>query len=171
MKRKVTSQSFLMMLLILFGGMLMSQISMVGIFVYLALSGEFHEEQSALQTMLYVVPIVATLSFGLSLVLPSRWIATAADKPTLSEKLRGFQTATIVKMAMLEMPAVLGCVAFSMTGEFYFLAVNVVSVGLFATVFPSKNKLIESLRLDSSETALINDPSAVVMEYDVTNDD
>jgi hypothetical protein len=170
-KRKVTSEGYFRMLLILFGAMLMSQMSMVGIFLFLVLTGEWAETPDMLIPMAYAVPAVACIGFGLSFVLPVRLMAAAADKATLSEKLRGYQMAMIIKIVLLEIPALLGCVGFYMTGSYFFLIANVVSIALFANAFPARNKVIEALRLSGAEIDVVNDGQAVVMEYDISDAD
>jgi hypothetical protein len=169
--RKMSSESFFRMLLILFGAMLMSQVTLVGTFLYLAFTGEMPPpDPELIQVFAYVVPAVACVCFGLSFVFPVKLINNAANKPSLSGKLRGYQAATIIKIALFEAPAVLGCVAYYLTGEYYWLIVNLVSLLLFATAFPTKEKVIDCLHLSGQEVELLNDPKAIVMEYEVTND-
>lgn len=170
-KRKLSSGSYFRMLMILFGAMLMSQVAMAGIFVYLTLSQAMALDPDMLGIMIYVVPVMACSMFGLSFVVFSKMVNTAAEKNALSDKLRGFQMAMVVRMALLEAPAVLAAVSIFLTGSIYFLAVNAVSVLLFAVMIPRKEKVIELLRLTSPEIDLVSDPQAIVMEYEVTTAD
>lgn len=169
-KRKISSESFFRMLLILFGAMLTSQLSMVGIFIYLSISGQITPEPHDVPELYYLVPIVACTGFGLSFLLPAKLVANAAQKPTLGDKLRGYQTAFIIRLSMLEAPALLGCIALYLTGGFDWLIVNAIALPFFWLAMPTKEKVIEALHLSGPEIELVNDPKAIVMEYDTTDD-
>jgi hypothetical protein len=170
-KRKVTSEGFFRILLILTGAMIMSQVSMVGAFIYLAIMGELLPDPAAAAIMVYVLPIVACTSFGASFFLPNMLMAKAADKPTLAEKMRGYQTAFMIRLILVELPAILACVTFYLSSEYYWLTVNAISILLLAMAFPSRQKAIDALRLSGPEVALVNDPKAVLMENTVSSAD
>ncbi len=170
-KRKLSSGSYFRTLMILFGAMLVSQVAMAGVFVYLTISQEIAEDPEMMSVMVYVVPVMACSMIGLSFVIFSKMVNAAADKSSLSDKLRGFQTAMIMRMALLEGPAILAATAIFLTGSIYFLVVNAVSVLMFAMMIPRKEKVIELLRLTSPEINLVNDPDATVMEYEVSDAD
>lgn len=169
-KRQITSESYLRLMLILFGGMMMSQVSMVAVCIYLAVTGELYPEPDLIPLLPYVVPTVACLGFGLAFVLPAKLIAKAAEKSMFAEKLRGYQTAMIIKLALLELPSVAGCIAFCFTGDYYWCAVNLVALLFFATSFPTKQKVIDGLRLSGDEVRLLNDPKANIMEIEIDED-
>lgn len=147
----------------------MGQLSMIGMFVYISMVDPTQAQPDLVMTFAYFVPSVSAICFGLSFVLPAKLVSAAADKATLSAKLRGFQTALIIRMALLEMPSLLGCVAFLLTGEYYWFAANLVSMLLFAMLFPTRDKVIDGLRLSGAEVEVLNDPKAIVMEYEYTN--
>lgn len=168
--RPVTSAGYFQKLLILFGGILSSQVMMVGVFIYLVVVEGQPTSEELLETMFYVVPAVAVSGFGASFVLHGRMLAKAAEKPNLTAKLQAYQVAFILRLALLEAPAFLGAIAFFLTGSFYFLAVNVVSILLVAMAFPSKERAIDALQLRHDELEKVNDPGAVVMTYEVTPD-
>jgi hypothetical protein len=170
-KRKLSSASYFRMLMILFGAMLMSQVGMAVVFVYLTISQEIAEDPALMHVLVYVVPVLACSMIGLSFVLFSKMVNAASEKSALSDKLRGFQTAMIIRMALLEAPAILAAVSIFLTGSIYFLVVNAVSVLMFALMIPRKEKAIASLRLSASEIDIVNDPEAIVMEYEVGDAD
>ena len=169
-KRKISSASYFRLLMILFGAMLASQVAMAGVFVYLTISQQMAEDPELMSVMVFVVPVMATSMIGLSFVVFSKLVNAAAEKSSLSDKLRGFQTATLLRMALLEAPSLLAAVSIFLTGSTYFLVVNAVSIVLLALTIPRKEKVIELLRLTSPEIDLLNDPSAIVMEFDVSAD-
>jgi len=84
----------------------------LGIVVFLV-----HREESALGAnetapmISYVSAAVALMSLGMFPVIPRAIRAQGKDP------LRAFQTASIVRAAMLEMPALLGCVAYMLEGK------------------------------------------------------
>ncbi len=159
------------MLMILFGAMLMSQVGTAVIFVYLAISQKIAEDPELMTAMVYVVAAIACSMIGLSFLIFSKMVNAASEKSALSDKLRGFQTAMIIRMALLEAPAILAAVAIFLTGSFYFLVVNAVTLVMFAMMIPRKDKVIALLRLSAPEIHLVNDPGSIVMEYEVGSAD
>jgi hypothetical protein len=171
-KRKVTSEAFFRTLLILFAGMLMSQFTFAGVMVYMQLTGELELTAGGLEPM-WTYILIGGASIGLltSPLLANMFIAKAAMKPTLSEKLRGYQTASIIRYALLELPSILGIVGFMNTGAYWFFGFTGASVISFLLVIPNKQRAIEALRLNHEEAALVNDPAAVLMEYETSTSD
>lgn len=170
--RKITSEAYFRTLLILWAAMLMSHFSVGGVAVYLSFSGELPPYDAETATILiYVLAGVGATCLGTAVVLVNGLIAKAADKPNLKEKLRGYQSASIIRFALLEGPSVLGLIGVMITGELLFLIASAVSVASLVVFRPSKQSAIEGLRLSGDELRLVEDPRAVVMEVEVTTAD
>ncbi|MEY3442158.1 MAG: hypothetical protein RLZZ519_439 [Bacteroidota bacterium] len=170
-KRKVTSEGYFRLLLILFAAMLFSQFTLVGTMIFLQQMGEIHLDEAGLSsTMMYVLIAAATVGLLASNVVGNMLIVKARSKPILSEKLRGYQTASILRYALLELPTVVGIYGFLSTGQYWFFTFSAVAVALFLMIIPRKEKVCEVLQLNHDEIALLNDPKAVIMEYETSAD-
>lgn len=170
-KRKVTSEGYFRLLLILFAAMLFSQFTLVGTMIFLQQMGEIHLDEAGLSTtMLYVLIAAATTGLLASNGIGNVLIIKARSKPTLSEKLRGYQTASILRYALLELPTLIGTYGFLSTGQYWFFIFSGLVIGIFVLIRPRKEKIYEVLQLNHDEIALLNDPKAVVMEYETSND-
>jgi hypothetical protein len=169
-KRKVTSAGYLRLLTLLYAAMFASQVLFAGTCIFLQTSGEFPpQDPESTEILTYALVAVGSIGLGMSFLLFSRMVNSASEKSTLSEKLRGYQTASIVRFALLEAPSMLGIVGFLMSGQYAFFIATVVVLMAFGLIFPTKSKIIENLRLTHEETQLINDPNAVVAEFEVSN--
>lgn len=171
-KRQITSEGYFRVLLILYAGMLMSQVTMAGTMIYLNLSSGLPPTNPEMETtFLYVLVAAGTTGLGASFLLVNSLIARAADKPTLAEKLRGFQTATIIRYALLEAPSILGAVGFYLTGQYLFFIATGLAIVVFLLFMPTRPKVAEALRLSGDELRILEDPTAVVMEQDISTSD
>lgn len=170
--RKITSQAYFQTLFILWAAMLMSHVSMTGVAIYLSLMGELPpSDPETAMPIIYALAGVGAGCLGAAVVLPNSLIAKAADKSGLKDKLRGFQTASIIRFALLEAPSLMGLVGVMLTGELLFLTACGASAVMLAVFMPSKQRAIEGLRLSGDELRLVEDSRAVVMEVEVTTAD
>ena len=63
------------------------------------------------------------------------------------EKLNGFQSASVVKYALLEGPALLGIVAFMNEGNQYFLIISLLLLGWLIMQRPTRDRVERDLML------------------------
>ncbi|MFN8394887.1 MAG: hypothetical protein U0176_09480 [Bacteroidia bacterium] len=170
--RKITSEGYFRTLLILWAAMLMSHLSISGVSIYLYFMGELPpSDPETAMPLIYALAGVGAGCLGAAVVLGNSLIVKAADKPTLKEKLSGFQTASILRFALLEAPSIMGLVGVMLTGELLFLTASAVSAMTLLAFRPSKQRAIEGLRLSGEDLRLVEDPRAVVMEVEVTSAD
>jgi hypothetical protein len=102
--------------------------------------------------MVYLVPLLAITCFILSNFLFKKVLSTAI-KPdsTLRQKLLYYQTALIIRLALLEGPSLFGIVAFFLTGSLFFLLISAFLVGYFIYIRPTKGNIEEVLELNYEE--------------------
>ena len=169
--RKITSAAYFRNLSILHFAMMASQILFAATVIGVAMVGELPPPNAELgQVFVYVLIAVASSGLGLSFVLFNRWVAAAAEKATLSEKLRAYQTAAILRLAMMEAPSLLAIVGFYLTGIYWFFIVTALVLVVFGATVPAKARVQEGLRLGHEEVNLLNDPKAIVAEFEVSAD-
>lgn len=154
----------------LFVAMVSSQLMFSVTILLLKLSGDIPAPEE-LDTM-WIYLLIASASIGLisSNFVVNGLIMRARSKATLAEKLRAYQTASLIRYALLEVPSMIGIVGFYLTGMYWFFTFTAVALAFFLLVIPSRAKVCEVLQLSHDEITLLNDPKAVVMEYESTSD-
>ena len=99
--------------------------------------------------LFYIIPLLALGSYVASNFLFKQNINTIANNNnSLKEKLNGYQVALIIKLAIIEGPVLFGIVAFLIGGNLYFLFISGLLIIYFLMQKPSKEKIIETLKLN-----------------------
>jgi len=75
----------------------------------------------------------------------------AVAKSSLNEKLGGYQTALIIRFALLEGPSLFGIVSYLLSGNLLFLAISGLIILYFITIRPTRDKVETDLNLDYQE--------------------
>jgi len=73
----------------------------------------------------------------------------------LKAKLDSYKSATILRWALIEAPALFSIVCFLLTGNYAYTALAVALIFLFAATNPSKTKVVFQLKLSDKEVAAI----------------
>jgi len=102
---------------------------------------------------LIAVPIMAIGSFIASMMLHRQLIATAVSKPTVQQKIVGYQTAMIVRLALLEGASLFGIVVYIVTTNLLYLGISGVLIAFFITLRPTRDKIETDLNLDYQDKA------------------
>ena len=100
--------------------------------------------------MFFIVPIMAIAGILVGNYLYGNSIKGLTSKNSLQEKLAGFQTASIIKYALLEGPALLGLVAFMNEGNQYFLIISILLVLWLIMQRPTRDKIERDLMLEGT---------------------
>lgn len=100
--------------------------------------------------MFFLVPILAIAGILVGNYQYANTMKVLASKNTLREKLAGFQTASIVKYAMLEGPALLGLVSFMNEGNQYFLIISILLALWLLMQKPTRDKIERDLMLEGT---------------------
>ena len=100
--------------------------------------------------MFFIVPFMGIAGILIGNYLYANTLKGLASKNTLREKLTGFQTASIIKYALLEGPAFLGIISFMNDGNQYFLIIAILLVGWLIAQKPTKDKVERDLMLKGS---------------------
>lgn len=100
-------------------------------------------------TMVSVLLPVATIFAGN--ILFKKQLGSIPDNATLQQKLAGYQTAFIVKCALIEGPTLFALIIFSSTHNIYNLIIGIILIVILFIQRPSKEKIIEQLNLAREE--------------------
>ncbi|MBG44006.1 MAG: hypothetical protein CL530_08560 [Aequorivita sp.] len=142
-----TSRSFLRTLTIIHLA-LVAGVLVFGIMSYLQTKNQILSFTYSGDVMFYVVPFMAITGILAGSYLYKNIMSGLASKKTLKEKLNGFQTASIVKYALLEGPAFLSIVAFSNEGNQYFIIIALLLLGWLIIQRPTRDKVEKDLMLE-----------------------
>lgn len=131
----------------------LSLVAGLSIFLVLAVvqGNGFQADLSNTSTFLYLVPIVALLGYFGSQVLFKKMLAKIAHSDSLNQKLQRFQSALLVKYALIEAPAFFSLFAYYITGNALPLVIAACLLAYLFVQRPTKEKLETSLRLSAEE--------------------
>lgn len=95
-----------------------------------------------------IVPVCTIVGLVASNIMFQKLLQALVSKENLKEKLKKYQSALILKYALLEMPSLLGIVAFLMTGNLFYLVFTGLVVMYFASIKPTRERMESDLRLN-----------------------
>ncbi len=123
----------------------------------------FEPELKELEMILLGVTAVAAISgiFAGSIIFRKR-LEQLIELKNLDEKLTGYQSALIVKLALIEGPAFFTVVAYLLTANILFPAIAVLLVFVMVLSAPRKDKLITDLNFSTKETSVFENPDSVI---------
>jgi hypothetical protein len=124
----ITPKAFLKTFSIIHLALVMG-VSLFGIVVYILTENQKFSIDYSGDVMFFAVPLMAIAGIVLGNFLYGTTIKGLASKDTLMGKLSGIQTASIIKYALLEGPALFGIVAFMNEGNQYFLGISIFLIG------------------------------------------
>lgn len=123
-------------------------------------SGEFSDEE----TLRFIFPLLVIMLAGLAFFLYRKKLESARAQPTLKEKLMDYRVAGVLKWAPIESATLISVVLFFISGKQYYLYAAIAIIAIFATQFPSRQRLVNELDLSASEQMTLDDPNAEVAE-------
>lgn len=97
----------------------------------------------------FIAPILAVGGILAGNFLYDKQIDALSTKNSLREKLTGFQTASIMKYALIEGPALLAIVSSMNSGNLFYIIIAVALIVYFFFQKPTKEKIESHLKLNS----------------------
>lgn len=163
---KQNFKQYLRGLNIIYGALLLGQITFAAISIFITQTNGASIVDAELQNIFFIlVPVFFIGSFIASqIIVPQRIEANKKEKD-LSAKLSAYRATQIVKFAMMEGAAFFAIIAILLFGNFLFVGFAALLMCLFATYFPSEEKIIRELELNREEQNLLEDVNAIVYEY------
>ncbi len=98
-----------------------------------------------------LVPMVAIISLVVNTMIFKSTLNSINPQDALGLKITKYQTANIIRGAILEAPALIGIVVTLNTGNYYFLVFSLFMIAAMIFAFPSKQKFIETMQLSFEE--------------------
>ncbi|MEM6343768.1 MAG: hypothetical protein AAF927_07800 [Bacteroidota bacterium] len=165
----ITSKSYFSSLNILFYAMAGGQAIFLMVAFYLRSQGEMGPEDEDLGQLFLIVAAVLLASTQLA----SRFLIgkrlEAIRKLGLKSKMNQYRGVFILRLALLEGPALFCIVAYLVTGNFWLMLCAIGMLILFLTYYPSYNKVVNELELNANERHQVNNPEAVIADTNIEN--
>ncbi|MFB6340923.1 hypothetical protein ACE1ET_04350 [Saccharicrinis sp. FJH62] len=160
-----TSKQFFRTINTLFFALFAGQLIFAGIVIFLQSGVDLSFRFPGSEDMLTIVGIViAIIELFVSRLMYRIQINKIKKDSVLSYKLAIYQTAVIIKLALIEGASLFLIVSFLLTANpiaLIFLAIMFIQFYLFK---PSREEAIRDLQLDYNETAQVNNPDAIIGE-------
>lgn len=110
------------------------------------------------QTLMWIAPALAVAGIVLGWLVFNTKLKSLQNMNSLTEKLKGYQSAMIIRFAFMEGPSLVALVFFYITGDYIFLGVSAFIILAFLFNRPSKSLIIRHLQLHDDERLLLEDP-------------
>ncbi len=147
------SKNYINTLSLIHGALTMGLILFAAITVFLNRSNSSTNSVTDLDNILvYIVPAMAVFGLMASMFLFKNKVKSAKSKDALQKKLYDYRVATIIKLALIEGPALLSIIAYLITGSNLFLGMAAALILYFILQRPSKNKVVMDLDLNRSDS-------------------
>ncbi|HEX2683049.1 MAG TPA: hypothetical protein VHL77_03920 [Ferruginibacter sp.] len=138
---------------ILHKGLLMGQVLFAAACVYLVYSKRLLPSAADLEKILQVIALIMTAAgiYAGTTIFKKKILMIRETQADAMQKFSEYRAASIFQWALLEGPSIFCIICFFLTGNYAFLALSVVIMFLFATVSPSKNKVLAHLQITEAE--------------------
>ena len=103
----------------------------------------------------FVVPIFGLMMMFISRMIYNQMILKFDSTANLLQKISHYRTAKIVSWAMIEGACFFALVATMLTSNYLYIAVYIFLLGYFFLMRPSKESLVQDMRLNSVESDII----------------
>jgi len=157
-----TSKEFFKELRILHLALLVGQLLIAGILYYITTGEKKKMDFDSGDISSYFVPSVIVVGFMASSFIFKKLVVKAKSMDNLKDKLGAYRSASIVKWALLEGPALIGIILFFISNNLTFLIMGVAMIVYFATTGSSIEKTIEDLSLNHDEQKAVRRPDEIV---------
>jgi hypothetical protein len=141
---------------ILYLALLAGQVLFALIVTVLVETGMLSTGIKSLTPMLQVAIVVISVgAIPASFFLFRKRLSDIDPEEDLGKKLEKYRAALIIRMALCEFPAMFAIIAYYVTTNRSFLWMVIVLISNFLFIYPSNNKIIDSLQLNSSERSML----------------
>ena len=161
----LTSREYFQSLKIIYIALLTGMLIIGGVFVFLNMEGQSGDDIHSLNNILqYIVPIIILGGILGGLMISRNRLKSIKEKQNVKEKLGDYRAVFILRLALLEGPAMMALIVYFLTGNYLYLVYTGLVIVVYLAYIPSKSKIANELELSQSERSLINDPGEIVAE-------
>ncbi len=162
---KQTSKQYFSGLRILQLAFLAGLILLSAISFFLVFTGSMGKNSELNDILTILVPGLFVAGIIGSYFIAKNRLLTLVDKD-LNEKLSGYRAVMILKIALLEGPALFAIISYMLTGNNLFLGLAMIAVLLILFINPTREKVADELNLSTQDRALIANDDAHVTEIE-----
>jgi hypothetical protein len=148
----VGPQNFVKIIVIIHLALFMGQALLAGFALLLSKNAALNLKPGN-DPLFYISPIMVIFGIGMGSFLFKQQMAKVAAQPSLAGKLQTYQTALIIRYALIEGPSLFSIVCVLLTGNIYYLIIAGINILYFITIRPTKFKIQEDLNLAYDEQA------------------
>ena len=156
-----TPKSFIQRITIIHLALIMGQLLFSGV-SYSLVETNFLSFDFGNDVFVMLVPALAVGGAFASNFIFNKKISELIILELLKDKLMGYQTACIIRYAMLEGPALFSIVIYMQTGNLLYLIIAGAIIAYFVTLRPSKAKIEMDLNLNFEHKAIFNKMDEVI---------
>lgn len=125
------------------------QVMFLGAVVYMIIHQEIPPNHES-QILEIMTPIVAIGCILIAFILPTR-ILKRHSTGNLTIRFKQYQTATILRYALLELATFMGIITYLLSAQWYTLIVPVILIGIQIYLFPTVKTMKEELNATQQE--------------------
>ena len=157
MEKQLINSNELRALKIIHTALFAGQIVFGSVAFFLVYSGRFSSSAKDLEKILQILAIVfCGLGYYFSTYLfKKKLLLIRESNANATAKFESYRAASIVQWALLEAPAIFTIICFLVTGNYAFLVLAGLIIGIFYLLSPSKQKIILLLQLNEEEAGNI----------------
>jgi hypothetical protein len=142
---------------VLYFAMLAGQVIFAFIVTMLIESGILpsHGKDTFTLVMQVAIIVIAAGAIPASFLLFRKRLADINPEEDLGKKIEKYRAALIIRMALCEFTVLFAVIAYFITTNRSFLWMIILLIGNFLLIYPSRDKLIQQLQLNSNEQSLL----------------
>ena len=162
----MTAREYFQSLTILHAALLSGQVIMAVIFYFFFNANQppVTGREATGQMEVYLIGGLMIVGVLASSQLFNTRLQKVKNEESLSAKLAGYRSASILRYALLEAPSIAAIVMYMLTNNLLLLIFAGMIVILFLIYRPTKERVVTDLELSPSEQAKLDDPNAIVTE-------
>ncbi len=128
--------------------------------------GEWETFSGNSTLFLVIVWVIYLIAFSVIWGIKNMRLKNINEKNELKEKLSEYRLMLITKFVLLEAPTIVSIVLYFVSWDIRLLLSAIVMIIVFIGNKPDKNKIIESLNLNSADKIRIENPDEIVAEIE-----
>lgn len=157
-----TPKKYLSLLTLIYFVMLFFQLGL-GLYFFLKIETPVINKNNLSLPLMIMMPFLALLIIKLfDFVFTQKIQAIKKNEQTLYEKLAGYQTIFINKIAIIEAITIAGLVLFFIYDIAYTVLISIILMGYYLTLMPSKEKIMTALNFNFEQRIAFNKSNEVI---------
>lgn len=161
MAKQTTSKQYLFQLQLVYGAQAMTLL-VFGLVAYTISSSKGAQIYQGENTLVYILAAVLIASLTAAHFLFNLLVRKIDKQPNLKSKLQKYQSAVLIRSAVLEFPGLFASVICILSGNLLPLMGVAVILIVFFLLRPSVRSVIQDLNLSTQEKAILENPSSAL---------